>query len=164
MVKRMQGEPWHVTYLKSKDERRHKSRCAYFKPKNECILNGLCGSSSHCAYYKEKEKYISQNNYEYKDQNVNFIPRNQKFKSKSKNKEVDLGRTIVKIGSFFTVEDIFTKETFEYEFVSPEQEDIFNSKISNKTPLGKAAENKCVGEKVKIRSDIEYRIIEINLK
>lgn len=50
------GTPVHVGYLKSDGQRRHKSRCIYYKKdKKYCIIKSMkCPGSSKCEKYTEK--------------------------------------------------------------------------------------------------------------
>lgn len=56
-ISRMTGTPWHVDALRKdeKDDRRHKSRCVYYRKADEScgILNARCPGSAHCKYYSE---------------------------------------------------------------------------------------------------------------
>ena len=63
-VRRMQGIPAHLENLHNSDgKRRDKRRCKfYIKSGKVCdcmqspYFNRECGSSSHCQYYKERNK------------------------------------------------------------------------------------------------------------
>lgn len=52
------GTPVHETFLKSKDKRRHKTRCIYFNKVDKMCryLVRKCIGSSHCNKYHEKIK------------------------------------------------------------------------------------------------------------
>ena len=61
--RKLTGHPWHVGYLKmdENDTRRDKRRCMYFlkdeSHKNYCQKKfERCIGSSHCPYYKEKQR------------------------------------------------------------------------------------------------------------
>lgn len=54
-INSMKGTPWHVETIKKEenDDRRHKSRCKYYK-NNHCIYyNRICTGSAHCDIYSE---------------------------------------------------------------------------------------------------------------
>ena len=51
--------PWHIEILGPTDERRHNTRCIYFRHirqrSGNCSIKGhKCTGSAHCDYYKEK--------------------------------------------------------------------------------------------------------------
>jgi len=58
-VRELTGTPWHVEKLTRNegDERRHKSRCVYYrKPDSYCKYQYItCSGSRYCKYYKAKE-------------------------------------------------------------------------------------------------------------
>lgn len=58
-VSELTGTPWHVEKLTrgEGDERRHKSRCIYYrKPDSYCKYQYIkCSGSRYCKYYKAKE-------------------------------------------------------------------------------------------------------------
>ena len=58
-VRELTGTPWHVEKLTrgEGDERRHKSRCVYYrKPDSYCKYQYIkCSGSRYCRYYKAKE-------------------------------------------------------------------------------------------------------------
>ncbi len=63
-VRHMQGVPAHIETLRdNKHKKRHKARCKFIiKPEKICdcmnsaYFNKLCGGSSRCDYYTEREK------------------------------------------------------------------------------------------------------------
>ena len=63
-VSELTGTPWHVEKLTRNegDERRHKSRCIYYRKKDAyCKYQYIeCAGSRYCKYYKAKE--IEDNN------------------------------------------------------------------------------------------------------
>ncbi len=67
--------------------------------------------------------------------------------------------------SIVKLQDLKTKEIFEYILVSPEEADFEKNKISVTSPLGKGLMGRTMGEKVKISvpaGTLEYKILEIN--
>ena len=52
------GTPCHTEFLKSKDKRRHKTRCIYYEKIDKfCTwLKTRCSGSTHCKKYQEKEE------------------------------------------------------------------------------------------------------------
>ncbi len=54
------GTPWHIEkFTRAEgDERRHKSRCAYYRKEGSYCAKYLdrCHGSAHCEYYKERSK------------------------------------------------------------------------------------------------------------
>ncbi len=70
---------------------------------------------------------------------------------------VNLGLTVV-------IQDLKTKEKFEYAIVGINQADPFEGRISNESPVGKALLGKKVGEKVDVQTEVgvlSYKILEI---
>lgn len=62
------------------------------------------------------------------------------------------------------MQDMKTKEKFEYKLVSPEEADIDQDKISVTSPIGKALLGKKIGEAVEITVPagiLKYKIIDI---
>ena len=144
MPKSLQGIPAHVTYLKSKDERRHKSRCIYFEPKNTCKLYGNCRGSSHCAKYSE---VVTK---EYK----------KKF---GQNKKKQVG---IRVGVKIKIFDKENNVSLTLELVDKGQADPFNNKISVDSPLGEAVLGKKKGDRIEVFTDKkrQYRITNDNVK
>ena len=61
-VRRMEGTPWHVEYMRREegDARRDKRRCIKYKKEGSycSIYCGKCIGSAHCPYYKEENIYL----------------------------------------------------------------------------------------------------------
>ena len=138
MIRRMQGVPAHITYLKKKDEGTHRTRCIYFTPKNLCKYYSQCRGSVDCAKYKE-------------------IVKEEKKKNKRKSK---INQDTIK--AFDNQNEILLTLTL----VEQNQSDVLNGKISIESPLGKAVLGKRKGDIVEVFTDKkrEYRITSHNKK
>ena len=70
----------------------------------------------------------------------------------------------VSIGSWVTVKDLKSKNTFEYSIVGSAEADPRNHRLSNESPVGKALLGRKKGEKVTIpapRGALQYQIVKI---
>lgn len=60
------GTPSHIDYLKSNDDRRHKSRCIYYDKSDKKCYCGKCGNylmkcagSGQCVRYNEDKEILT---------------------------------------------------------------------------------------------------------
>ena len=92
MLREMMDTPYHIGYVKmdEKDSRRDKRRCIYFETREECksfciYSYAKCISSSHCKYYKEKNKEencIEETKKEFKNKNK-YIKKDNEYTFKT---------------------------------------------------------------------------------
>lgn len=64
-LQRLTGAPWHVERMvrEEGDDRRHRSRCTYYRGKADSYCSFFCGrcrGAAHCEQYKEKESVQQQ--------------------------------------------------------------------------------------------------------
>ena len=59
------GTPSHIDFLRTNDERRHKSRCIYYDKSDKKCYCGKCGNylmkcsgSSHCNRYDDNPNHL----------------------------------------------------------------------------------------------------------
>ena len=70
----------------------------------------------------------------------------------------------VSLGCHVTIEDLDTKEKFDYLIVGSAEADPLKSKISNESPVGKAVLGKKPGQKITVQApggEIRYKVIAI---
>jgi transcription elongation factor GreA len=78
--------------------------------------------------------------------------------------EKEISRTRVTLGGFVTLLDEETGEEQEYKIVSATEEDIFQGKISQESPVGAAILGKKKNDVAEVRTPVgtlKYRIIKI---
>lgn len=105
---------------------------------------------------------------EAKDAQANNEARIREIEELLKNAEVlsddEISNTRVSLGSKVVIRDEETKEEEEYSVVSENEEDIFEHRLSIKSPLGKEIEGKRKGQVVEVTTGVgtfKYKIIKI---
>ena len=85
-----------------------------------------------------------------------------------KNAEVlsddEISNTRVSLGSKVVLRDEETKEEIEYSVVNENEEDVFENRLSIKSPVGKEIEGKRKGQVVEVTTHVgtfKYKIIKI---
>lgn len=164
MPSRMQGTPWHIGYVKAKDERRHRSRCIYFIPKHGCRLIGNCCGSSHCEKYKEKLDEKENKTADNLDQSCQHKSKGEAHRTKNicnKNNSVKPRNKGIKVGD--TVELFNPIDGFEIkvQIVEKSKACLEEGRISADTPIGKAVLGKRKGDIVMLYMDenVVYEIV-----
>lgn len=77
----------------------------------------------------------------------------------------DLAKDVVLIGAKVKIQDVEREEEFEYFFVSDQEADYEQNKISIHSPIGKGLAGHKVGETVEIKIPagmLKYKILQIN--
>ena len=160
MPSRMQGHPWHIEYLKTKDDRRHRARCVYFRPGGGCMLHEKCFGSSHCSKYRVvavAETRVRNTNETYQPRNNK--PLDERGKRKFKREKTPVTVQGIQLGD--TVELLDTVDGFKMKvhIVEKEKACLEDNKISEDSPIGRAVLGKkkaiCIMKYMKIRGLIE---------
>lgn len=145
----MQGHPWHIGYVKAKDERRHKARCIKYSPKNLCKIYGKCIGSSQCSHYgetPEKKRTLGHNE--------TYQPKNKTESEKSNARGIKAGDTVELLDSIndFRLKVHIVKKGKAY---------LKEKKISVDSPMGKAIVGKQIGDlaEVFIERKVIYEIV-----
>ena len=76
----------------------------------------------------------------------------------------EISKTKISIGSKVTLRDENSKEEEVYTLVNPNEEDIFENKLSTESPVGKAIQGKKKGQTVEVTTNagvFKYKIIKI---
>ncbi len=76
----------------------------------------------------------------------------------------EISKTKVSLGSTVTLRDEETKEELVYSLVNENEEDIFNNRLSIKSPVGAAIEGKKKGQVIEVTTGVgafKYKIIKI---
>lgn len=76
----------------------------------------------------------------------------------------EISKTKISIGSKITLRDENTKEEDIYTLVNPNEEDIFENKLSTESPVGKAIMGKKKGQAVEVTTNagvFKYKIVKI---
>ncbi len=76
----------------------------------------------------------------------------------------EISKTKVTLGSFVFLRDEETKEEAEYSLVNANEEDIFQNRISQESPVGKEIIGKKKGQIVEVstpRGTLKYKIVKI---
>jgi len=76
----------------------------------------------------------------------------------------EISKTKVTLGSFVSLRDEETKEEAEYSLVNANEEDIFQNRISQESPVGKEIIGKKKGQIVEVstpRGTLKYKIVKI---
>ena len=76
----------------------------------------------------------------------------------------EISKTKVTLGSFVFLRDEVTKEEAEYSLVNANEEDIFQNRISQESPVGKEIIGKKKGQIVEVstpRGTLKYKIVKI---
>ena len=78
--------------------------------------------------------------------------------------EDDISKTKVALGGKVTLLDMASNQEEEYTLVSAKEEDIFEGRISNESPVGSAIIGKEAGDEVRVPTPagiLKYKIIQI---
>lgn len=76
----------------------------------------------------------------------------------------EISKTKISIGSKVTLRDENSKDEEIYTLVNPNEEDIFENKLSTESPVGKAIQGKKKGQTVEVTTNagvFKYKIIKI---
>ena len=76
----------------------------------------------------------------------------------------EISKTKISIGSKVTLRDENSKDEEVYTLVNPNEEDIFENKLSTESPVGKAIQGKKKGQTVEVTTKagvFKYKIIKI---
>ena len=76
----------------------------------------------------------------------------------------EISKTKVTLGSFVFLRDEETKEEAEYSLVNANEEDIFQNRISQESPVGKEIIGKKKGQIVEVstpRGTLKYKIVKL---
>lgn len=76
----------------------------------------------------------------------------------------EISKTKISIGSKVTLRDENSKDEEVYTLVNPNEEDIFENKLSTESPVGKAIQGKKKGQTVEVTTNagvFKYKIIKI---
>lgn len=79
--------------------------------------------------------------------------------------EDEISRNKVSLGSLVHLVDLETKEEMEFTLVSAKEEDIFNNRISNDSPVGAAILGKKKGQTIDVKTPagiLKYKIAKID--